>query len=179
MKKIKKIFLVITRNVIKLIDYFSPRKYMTLYNLYLKTIGIDISGSPRYIHPSVTFDGKGYSKTHIGNNVVISKNVLLLVHDYSITCGLRAIGKEVEYESYWLKDIIIKKNVFIGANCTILPGTVIEKNCIIGAGTVIKGHIPENSIVIGNPSKIVANTLEWAEAKVLQNDFLYEKNKIG
>ncbi len=128
MKIFKKIMQVCLRKIIKLFDYFSPRKYMKLYNWYLNHIGIDITGIPRYIHPSVAFDGKGYNKTHLGNNVVISRNVLLLVHDYSVTCGLRAIDEKIRYESFWLKDITIKDNVFIGANSTILPGTIIEEN---------------------------------------------------
>lgn len=174
MKKLFKVIRVIERSVIHKIDGFSPRKYMKLYNSYLKRIGIDIVAEPRYIHPSVIFDGKGYSKTHIGNNVVISRGVLLLVHDYSITCGLRAVGEKIDHEAYWLKDIIIKDNVFIGANCTILPGTIVEKNCIIGAGTVVKGRIPENSVVVGNPAKIVASTVEWTNEKRLKDDFEYE-----
>ena len=72
MKKIVKVFYVIERNIIKRIDGFSPRKYMKCYNRYLKKIGINLVGTPRYIHPSVIFDGKGYSKTYIGNNNIIS-----------------------------------------------------------------------------------------------------------
>ena len=174
MKKIVKVFYVIERNIIKRIDGFSPRKYMKCYNRYLKKIGINLVGTPRYIHPSVIFDGKGYSKTYIGNNVVISRGVLLLVHDYSITCGLRAIGDTIEHEAYWLKHISIGENVFIGANSTILPGTEIGKNTIIGAGSVVKGKIPENSIVLGNPAAIVANTLEWAGIKKNNQDYCFE-----
>lgn len=179
MKIFKKIMQVCLRKIIKLFDYFSPRKYMKLYNWYLNHIGIDITGIPRYIHPYVAFDGKGYNKTHLGNNVVISRNVLLLVHDYSVTCGLRAIDEKIRYESFWLKDITIKDNVFIGANSTILPGTIIEENCIIGAGTVIKGKIPKNSVVIGNPSRIVSNTLEWAEKKQMEKEYIYEKKEFN
>lgn len=179
MKIFKKIMQVCLRKIIKLFDYFSPRKYMKLYNWYLNHIGIDITGIPRYIHPSVAFEGKGYNKTHLGNNVVISRNVLLLVHDYSVTCGLRAIDEKIRYESFWLKDITIKDNVFIGANSTILPGTIIEENCIIGAGTVIKGKIPKNSVVIGNPSRIVSNTLEWAEKKQMEKEYIYEKKEFN
>lgn len=174
MGKIQKVGLVFLRNIIKLIDGFSPRRYMKYYNWYLKKIGINLTGEPRFIHPSVIFDGKGYNLTHIGNNVVISRNVLLLVHDYSITCGLTSLGDKIEKEAYWLKDIRIGNNVFIGANVTILPGTVIEDNCIIGAGSVVKGNIKSNSIMIGNPAKLVANTREWALKKKEISDYYWE-----
>lgn len=176
MRVIKKTYYVILRNIIKVIDCFDARKYMRIYNWYLKKIGINIHGIPRFIHPSVNFDGKGYEAISIGDNDVISRNVLFLVHDYSITCGLRSAGERIVHEAYYLKKIEIKDNVFIGANVTILPGTIIERNCIIGAGAIIKGHIPENSIVIGNPSKVVGKTSEWAKRKILNNDIQYEKN---
>lgn len=174
MNKMMKVFLVIARYLIKQIDCFSPRKYMKLYNFYLKKIGININGIPRYIHPSVCFDGKGYKLTYIGDNVVISKDVLLLNHDYSITCGLRAIGDEIIKEAYWLKKINIGDNCFIGAKVTILPGTQIGENCIIGAGSVVKGNIPPNSILIGNPAQIVGNTKEWVNRKKEENLYFFE-----
>ena len=67
----------------------------------------------------------------------------------------------------------------VRANSTILPGTIIEENCIIGAGTVIKGKIPKNSVVIGNPSRIVSNTLEWAEKKQMEKEYIYEKKEFN
>jgi acetyltransferase-like isoleucine patch superfamily enzyme len=43
--------------------------------------------------------------------------------------------------------VTIGRNVWIAANVTILKGSVIGDNCIIGAGTVVKGNIPENHLV--------------------------------
>lgn len=175
MNKIKKVFMVFLRGLIKPIDGFSPRRYMKMYNWYLKKIGVNLTGTPRYICPSADFDGKGYSMTYIGDNVVISKNVLLLNHDYSITCGLRSIGEEIgESEAYWLREIRIGNNVFIGANTSVLPGTEIGDNCIIGTSSVVKGKIPANSIVVGNPGRVVADIREWAEKKKSINDYHWE-----
>ena len=175
MNKIVKVMMVSVRAGIKMVDYFSPRLYMKLYNRYLKMIGVNIEGTPRYICPSVDFDGKGYSHTYIGDNVVISKDVLILNHDYSITCGLRSIGEQIgESEAYWLKEIIIGNNVFVGARSVLLPGTKIGDNCIIGAGSVVKGEIPDDSIVLGNPAKRVANIKEWALKKQVLDDYIWE-----
>ncbi|MCD7710451.1 MAG: hypothetical protein LUI04_03750 [Porphyromonadaceae bacterium] len=49
----------------------------------------------------------------------------------------------------------IGDNCFIGAGAIILPGSRIGDNVIIGAGAVVKGEIPSNSVVIGNPCKIL------------------------
>lgn len=173
-RKIKKVFFVFYRGMIKQIDGFSPRLYMKMYNGYLKKIGVVLEGTPRYIHPSVKFDGKGYNKTFLGHDVVISRETLLLNHDYSIACGFRSIGENVEREAFWLKEIRIGDNTFVGANVSILPGTVIGTNCIIGTGSVIKGRIPDGSVVLGNPAKIVGRTQEWIMKKKEVNDFFFE-----
>ena len=48
-------------------------------------------------------------------------------------------------------------NVFIGANSTILPGTEIGKNTIIGAGSVVTKDVLEYDIVAGNPARVIRN----------------------
>jgi len=63
-------------------------------------------------------------------------------------------GKKVTEEKL-TADIIIKNNVFIGANCTILPGTIIFDNVIVGAGSVVKGQLESNNIYAGVPCKKV------------------------
>jgi serine acetyltransferase len=39
-----------------------------------------------------------------------------------------------------------------------MPNTTIGNNCVIGAGAVVRGVIPDNSVVIGNPGKVVMST---------------------
>lgn len=48
---------------------------------------------------------------------------------------------------------IIKNNVSIGANCTILPGIIIEENVTVGAGSVVTKSLPADTICYGNPAK--------------------------
>jgi acetyltransferase-like isoleucine patch superfamily enzyme len=43
----------------------------------------------------------------------------------------------------------------IGANTTLLPGLTIGKNCLIGAGSVVTQDLPDNSVAVGNPAKVV------------------------
>ena len=56
------------------------------------------------------------------------------------------------------KPVNIGTNSFIGAGAIILPGSSIGEHCIIGAGAVVKGNIPDFSIVIGNPCKVIGDT---------------------
>jgi len=53
-----------------------------------------------------------------------------------------------------LKGPVIKKNVKIGANATILPYVTIGDNSLIGAGSVVVNNVPPNTVVFGNPAKI-------------------------
>lgn len=157
------------RKVIFLFDGINTKKYTKLYDSWLKKTGIDIKGNIKYIHHTVSFDGSGYSMIHLGNNIVISKNCTLLVHDFSIEAGLLALNLSEggEKEGYIMDDICIGDNCFVGANVTILAGTSIGDNSIVGAGSVLPGKkYPPNSIIVGNPGRVVGNTVDWAKKKI-------------
>jgi acetyltransferase-like isoleucine patch superfamily enzyme len=79
--------------------------------------------------------------------------VEFITHDGAIWC----FREEIENADVFGK-IKIGSNVFIGNNCTILPNTVVGDNCIIGAGSIVRGQFPENSVIIGNPAKVVMST---------------------
>jgi sugar O-acyltransferase (sialic acid O-acetyltransferase NeuD family) len=49
--------------------------------------------------------------------------------------------------------VTIGRNVYIGANSTILPGVKINDNAVVGAGTVVIGDIPKSEVWAGNPAK--------------------------
>ena len=55
------------------------------------------------------------------------------------------------------KPIIIKKNAWIGANATILPGVTIGENAVVAAGAVVSKDVPDNAIVGGIPAKFIKN----------------------
>ena len=171
--KINKIFSRIIRKYIFLWDGVSTKKYMKKYTKWLKKQKMNIQGTPKYISHTVFFDGYNYSKIFLGNHVVISLNCILLVHDCSLEAGLATIGKQSSQEAFFSKDIIIGDDCFIGANVTILAGTQIGNNCIVGAGSVIPGKkFPNNCIIAGNPARVIGNTKEWAQKKYDENEFI-------
>lgn len=154
--------------VVRVVKLFSEAGYRKTYTKLLRDFGMRI-GEVGYIDPSSFFDNYDYSMIEIGDRTTISREVLFLTHDFSIATGMNALGIADSYR--FQKGIRIGENCFIGARSTILPGTDIGKNCIIGAGAVVKGRIPDNSVVIGNPASVVANTLEWAENHRERKDF--------
>jgi acetyltransferase-like isoleucine patch superfamily enzyme len=55
------------------------------------------------------------------------------------------------------KPIFIKKNAWIGANATILPGVTIGENAVVAAGAVVSKDVPDNTVVGGIPAKFIKN----------------------
>lgn len=155
-----------------LFNTISFEKYMHYIIWYYRKLGVNINVPVTYIHPSVYFDGHKYSLISIGNNVTISRNVTLLVHDYSIANALTHAGYIVhDGIPHFEKEIHIGNGSFIGANAMLLPGTRIGSNCIVGSGAVVKGNFPDDSIIVGNPAKVISNTDEWANRKWEQKDW--------
>lgn len=107
--------------------------------------------------------------TYLGKNVYMNFNCIILdvcrvdIGDYTMFApGVQVITAchptdpktrldGLEYG----KPVKIGKNVWIGANALILPGVVIGDNCTIGAGSVVNKNIPDNSIAVGNPCKVI------------------------
>lgn len=94
----------------------------------------------------VVIDYSHFWLIEIGNDVTLAPRVHILAHDASTFnyVGYSKIGK-----------VKIEDNVFIGASSIVLPGVTIGKNSIIGAGSVVTKDIPENSIAVGNPAKVI------------------------
>jgi carbonic anhydrase/acetyltransferase-like protein (isoleucine patch superfamily) len=87
----------------------------------------------------------------IGNNVIIGLNCSIYDTDFHDADP----AKRLITSSFPSRPVMIKDNVFIGANCIILKGVTIGQNSSIGAGSVVVNDIPDNSIAIGNPCKVV------------------------
>jgi len=160
----------IKRKFLKIRLYLAKRthskSYMKIYNEYLRACGMDVTGQIKFIHSSVYIDLGYAAHMHVGDGCVMSVNTVVLAHDFSVECGMNALGMgDLTNEKKIVSDVYIGKNVFVGAGCIILPGTHIGDNCIIGAGTVCSGNIPDDSVVVGEKWKIIANTREWAQKK--------------
>jgi acetyltransferase-like isoleucine patch superfamily enzyme len=133
---------------------------MRLYIRYLRFMGVIIRGRPRYISPYARIDTHG--TVEIGDRTIISDNVVLLTHDYAVTVGLDAARQIDKEEKLIIAGIRLDDNCFIGMNSIILPGSSVGRDVIGGAGTVIRGHIPEGALVLGNPATIIGRSDEWA-----------------
>lgn len=81
-------------------------------------------------------------KIVIGDNCLFGPNVVIVDHDHDYHYT------DIQRGNHWLLgDVVIDDNVWIGANVTILRGTHIESGAVIGAGTVVKGLVKENTVL--------------------------------
>lgn len=100
--------------------------------------------------PSETVIGKGFKIAHIGGIVVNSK--VLIGDNVTILNGV-LIG----YEPRGIRKgtPTIKNNVWIGSNAAIVGNIEIGNNVLIAPNSFVNFNVPDNSIVIGNPAKII------------------------
>jgi len=88
-------------------------------------------------------------RVEIGDYTLFAPGVQVLTACHPTDPKFRLQGLE------YGKPVKIGKNVWVGANALILPGVIIGNNCTIGAGSVVNKNIPDNSIAVGNPCKVI------------------------
>ena len=89
------------------------------------------------------------AKVTFGANVFIAPDCGFYTAGHPIDPTERNNGLE------YAKPITVGDNVWIGAHVSVLPGVTIGDNCVIGAGSVVAGDIPANSIAVGNPCRVI------------------------
>lgn len=94
----------------------------------------------------------------IGNNVHITENVRFVGHDGG-TLLFRHLVPDLEIT----KPITVGDDVYIGNNVLIMPGVTIGKKVIIGAGAIVSRDIPDNSVAVGVPARVIKTADEYFE----------------
>lgn len=154
---------------VRLIALFNHRWHMKLLMPILRSAGMTFHGTPRYISPKVFFDD--FDQVEMGDGVVVSSNVSLLTHDYSITTVLKANNVHEGADLATVRGISIGNNVFVGRGSILMPGCKIGDDVIIGAGAVARGTIPSRSIVIGNPGEVIMTIDEQYQRQLKREGF--------
>ena len=91
-----------------------------------------------------------------GDDVLLSVHVIFLDTDYHPIFD--SSGQRINYD----REIIIGNKVWIGCNATVLKGSVIGNNIIVGAGAIVSGKLlSDHSIYGGNPIRILKSGVTW------------------
>lgn len=138
---------------------------------YLKKKGCVVGENCKFYDPSSNFiDLTRPYLLELGDNVKISRGVILLTHGFEWV-----VLRELYRRPFGgCAPLTINDNVFVGMNSIILKGVTIGKNTIIGAGSVVTKNIPENVVAAGNPCVPIA-TIEEYYTKMLSREIVDAK----
>lgn len=89
----------------------------------------------------------------IADDVMIGPNVNLITSGHPIEPSRRHAGVTA-------KPIVIERNVWIAAGATIIGGVTVGENSVVAAGAVVTRDVPPNSLVGGNPARIIRSIAE-------------------
>lgn len=123
---------------------------------FAKLIGVNM-GTNIHLYGSVSWGTEPWIIT-LGSNVHITQGVKFITHDGG-TLLFRNQVPDLEIT----KPIVIGDNVYIGNNVLLLPGVKIGNKVIIGAGAVVSKDIPDNSVAVGVPARVIKTADEYFE----------------
>lgn len=84
----------------------------------------------------------------LGNNVFMAPGVQIYTAAHPLEAGLRRTKENA-------KPITIGNDCWIGGGAIICPGVSIGNRCVIGAGAVVTKNIPDDSLAVGNPARVI------------------------
>jgi galactoside O-acetyltransferase len=105
-------------------------------------------GANTYVGPKAVLFGAG--GIEIGDAVLISPGVVITSHQHGIT----ATGVDIREQPLRFAPVIIERDVWIGANATVLPGVRLGHGSVIGAGAVVASDVPPMKVVLGVPARV-------------------------
>ncbi|GAB3525638.1 DapH/DapD/GlmU-related protein [Arthrobacter monumenti] len=113
-----------------------------LYSDFGKNI---ILGERIFINSGCKFQDQG--GVVIGDDCLIGHNTVMATLNHDLMPSRRADMHPAP--------IVVGRNVWIGSNVTVLPGVTISDNAVVAAASVVTRDVPENTIVVGSPARVV------------------------
>ena len=126
------------------------------YKRYIKKIGVNLRGEV-HLYGRSSWGTEPWLIT-IGDNVHITKGVQFITHDG----GTLIFRKDVP-DLEITKPITIGNDVYLGNNVILLPGVTIGNRVVVGAGAIVTKDIPDNSVAVGVPARVIKSADDYFE----------------
>ena len=133
------------------------------YNALVKELFIGNIGEGSRVMPPITVV-RGNS-VKIGRGVVIMNNALMMAaggitidDGVMVAANAQLISNNHDLYDHAIltcKPVHLKRNCWIGAGATILPGVTVGENAVVGAGSIVTRDVEDNTVVAGNPARVV------------------------
>ena len=137
--------------------------YTEEYDALVKELFVDNIGENSRVMPPMTVIRGNNVK--IGKNVSVMNNALFMAaggitieDDVLVAANTQLISNNHDLHDHAVlicKPIHLKRNCWIGAGATILPGVTVGENAVVGAGAVVTKDVDDNTVVGGNPAKVL------------------------
>jgi acetyltransferase-like isoleucine patch superfamily enzyme len=119
---------------------------VTVFPPFYSDFGRNIHlGQRIFINSGCKFQDQG--GVTIGDDCLIGHNTVLATLNHDLAPSRRADMHPAP--------VVIGRNVWIGSNVTVLPGVTIGDNAVVAAASVVTKDVPENTIVVGSPARVV------------------------
>lgn len=138
---------------------------------WLQALGVR-GDSPKLIIKSHAGIGMGATiaaaqQVVIGEYVLMARNVYIADHGHAFA----DVNTPIMHQGIDnIRPVAIGRHTWLGQNVCILPGASIGIHCVIGANSVVKSSIPDFSVAVGTPARVVkrfnADTLKWEKANM-------------
>ena len=124
---------------------------------------IDISAQ---LERGLNLDRINAKGIHIGADTIITSNVTILSHNLRAHIYSDKKGQHRTKYTGEKCDTYVGKSCVIGIGSTIMGGVRIGDYCVIGSGAVVTKDVPDNTIVAGNPARIIKENVEFDGMKI-------------
>ena len=139
--------------------------------IYRRFLGVKIGARARFT--GIVHFGSEPFLVSIGDHVTLAHNVTFHTHDG----GVWILRDDYPLINHYGR-IVVGNNVFIGGNVIILPGVHIGDNVVVGAGSVVTKSVPPNSVVAGNPARLIRSAEDYRK-KVLKHAILVDSSNMA
>lgn len=97
----------------------------------------------------------------VGSNVIMGQKVSFHSENHLYD----QLDVPIRHQGTTRQGIVVEDDCWIGSNVTFLDGSYVSSGCVIGAGSVVKGYIPPNSIAVGVPARVIKSRGAVAQVK--------------